>query len=408
MRGGGGEQFRFVAVTRLWGMEHPPLLAVAVLPERPILAPDETVQRVVLRVEAPSETPGARQLVVVLDCSRSMRRFLPRATAVLSDVLAALPRDTQVSVVAFDEDLRVLTRDGDPDAPQPLGPQLAALTPGRGSNLGAALGRAFELAKRDGYAAHVLLLTDGHATVGIRPRGALVELVRQSRDHVTLSTIALADEGDADLQTLECLARVGGGSCHVASDADTLRDALAHESHALAHLAATDVELVVRTRSDVKLAKLWERGPAARDRGDRSVRLPRLVAGQAIDVALQLEWHVPNDAPLAVLELRVTYADGRVERRELPVRASHGARSGVDREALATVLRRRLDAAHHDAATDDRSSGAAWLKRRVALLRALAEQEHVVGEVFADAEGGVVHRGSAESRVRPDSARPRP
>lgn len=395
-------------------MEHPPLLALAVLPERPVLAPDETVQRVVLRVEAPSPSAGSRHLVVVLDTSRSMRRHLAHAVEVLSETLAGLPSDTQVSAIAFDEDPRVLAPvDDDAESgaalrPMSLRAQLAALTPGRGSNLGAALGRAFELAKRDAHAAHVLLLTDGHATVGIRPRGALVELVRQSRDHVTLSTLALADEGDADLQTLECLARVGGGTCHVTPDLDRLRDALSHETRALADLAATDVELVVRTRSDVKLAKLWERGPAARDRGDRSVRLPRLVAGESVDVALQLEWHVPTDAPLAVLELRVTYADGRLERRELPIRATHGARSGVDRDALATVLRRRLDAAHHDAATDDRSSGAAWLKRRVALLRALAEQEHVVGEVFGGLEAGAVLRGSVESHTQTDSARPRP
>jgi hypothetical protein len=401
------------------------MIALDVLPERPVLPSSARSARFELRARTEGP-PTARRLVLAIDRSSSMRgaRFA-HAKRLAAGMLALLPDGLEVALVAFDArvsivlppaKLSAVVRDEALRA-------LRTLDVGHGTRVDAALHHAFALAENAG---HVVLLTDGYPSYGATAIAPLVERTLQ-RGAATLTTVGIG-HGSHDL-LLACLARAGGGDAHFAEELvalathepvdehderhrherdadradegaldegafedgaledgdpiaacradDDLTHCLGRELALIEGTVASDVELVLHPAPHVRLDKLWYRGPARREHGARVVRLPRLVRGRTLSFALQVAWEEAS-APthLGLIELRARDADGREHRREAELRARVGVGS-VDPEALAAILRARLHAAVHDAAVDGTASAPTWLATRVAELRGIAEQEHL-------------------------------
>jgi len=381
------------------------MLELDVLPERPVLPPSARSARFAssIRVDGP---PLRRRLVLAIDRSSSMRGArLAHAKRLAAGMLALLPDRTELALLAFDARVSLVlppTKLSDAVRDEALR-GLRALDVGHGTRVDAALHHAFALAEDAG---HVVLLTDGYPSYGATAIAPLVERTLQ-RGAATLTTVGIG-HGSHDL-LLACLARAGGGDAHFAEELLELGERIEehpahdHERDAadaalplgarapsegdLTHCLGRELALVERTTTSeaelvfhpaphVRLDKLWYRGPARREHGARVVRLPRLVRGRPVSLALQIAWDSGSPERLGLVELRVRDAAGREHRREAELHADFGA-GPVDPEALAAVLRARLHAAVHDAAVDGSAAAPAWLATRVAELRGIAEQEHL-------------------------------
>jgi hypothetical protein len=382
------------------------MLELDVLPERPVLPPSARSARFAssLRVDGP---PLRRRLVLAIDRSSSMRgaRFA-QAKRLAAGMLALLPDGTELALLAFDARVSLVlppTKLSDAVRDEALR-GLRALDVGHGTRVDAALHHAFALAEDAG---HVVLLTDGYPSYGATAVAPLVERTLQ-RGAATLTTVGIG-HGSHDL-LLACLARAGGGDAHLAEEllelgerieehhahhderdtADAalplgarapsgegdLTHCLGRELALIERTTASEAELVFHPAPHVRLDKLWYRGPARREHGARVVRLPRLVRGRPVSLALQIAWDSGTPERLGLVELRVRDAAGRERRREAELHVGFGA-GPVDSDALAAVLRARLHAAVHDAAVDGSAAAPAWLATRVAELRGIAEQEHL-------------------------------
>lgn len=403
------------------------MLTFDALPERRILAATDRSARFVVRVTPDDDAcvSLAPRLVLALDRSSSMRgaRFF-HAKRMAAGLIALLPDGAELTLLAYDARVSVVV------APIALDEStradayaaLSALEIGHGTHFEAVLDRALTLGA-DG--AHVVLLTDGYPSCGQTAIGPLVERVLR-RERTTLTTLGIG-RGSHDL-LLSSLARAGGGDAHFAEDlgdahlgdahlndasrgdaslddaslddaslddasvgdasagdaspgnanlgAEDIGRALGREHSLMTSTLGTDVDLLVRPAPEVRLDKLWYRGPAGREDGARIIRLPRLVAGRPVSIALQLSW-TESASHLGLAELRFRDRDGCERRREVELRAEYGPRTAVDPVVFRDVLIARLHTAVHDAAVDGTPAAPRWLAERLAALVALAEQEQV-------------------------------
>lgn len=154
-----------------------------------------------------------RNHVVVVDASRSMvgERWA-RASAVVERFASELdPRD-QVTVLACDYACRPL---GGPRLPGPstaeaLHRALAAVEVDGASDPAAAIAMAAQLARTDQKRSpRVVYVGDGAATIGARTPAALETSVRAAAAEAQVTAVAIGV--DADLSSLESIARGGGG-----------------------------------------------------------------------------------------------------------------------------------------------------------------------------------------------------
>jgi len=154
-------------------------------------------------------------LVLVMDKSGSMAFAVAGARASQMEVAAegaslaveSLRDDTLVGVVTFDEFAHVHVPLQRMDDPAPIVEQIRAIRPDGGTNLRPALRRSYELLRDlDVDRKRVVCLSDGRSDD--TDLDGLVERMRA--DGIRVTTIAVGD--DADYETLERLADVGGGA----------------------------------------------------------------------------------------------------------------------------------------------------------------------------------------------------
>ncbi|MCB9619827.1 MAG: VWA domain-containing protein [Sandaracinus sp.] len=350
------------------------MLELDVAPERPTLPDTASHARFEVRIRADGP-PLHRRVVLVLDRSSSMAgRSFVYARRLAAGLLALLPDGTEVTLVAFDAHATLVLPPTSLDGSVRMRAlhALRALDVGHGTSFDAALGLGLGLAAPNG---HLVLLTDGFPSYGATEVAPLTAQVLR-RGATTLTTLGIG-AGSHDL-LLSCLARAGGGDAHFAEDlgADDLAAGLGHELALVEDTVANEVDLVLHPATSVRLDKLWYRGPASREQGARVIRLPRLVRGRPLSLALQVAWESRNPERLGLVELRARDADGREHRREAELAARYG-RGPADPVALAGVLLTRLHCAVHDAAIDGSRAAPIWLATRIAELRALADQEHL-------------------------------
>src|SRR4051794_6944035 len=245
---------------------------------------------VLLELAAPaaksSQTRPPSTLQVVLDRSGSMAGDpLESAKAALIDLVGRLEPTDHFGLVVFDDEVDVAVPAGpltDKDTVRGL---IASIPPGGTTNLSGGYLRGLQEARRVAgkRGATLLLISDGHANVGILDSDKLGSVAADARSRrVTTSTIGLGLGYDETL--LAALARGGAGNTHFAEEGDTAAAALASEVDGLLEQVVQAASLTVKPTGAVESVTLWndprERARRRRLHG-RARRLLRRSAAQA-------------------------------------------------------------------------------------------------------------------------------
>ena len=262
---------------------------------------------VLLELTAPAaETSRTRRpstLQVVLDRSGSMTgEPLESAKAALIDLVGRLEPTDHFGLVVFDDEVHVAVPAApltDKDAVRGL---IASIPPGGTTNLSGGYLRGLQEARRvagDGGAT-LLLISDGHANVGIADPGKLGAVAADARGHkVTTSTIGLGLGYDETL--LAALARGGAGNTHFAEESDTAAAALASEVDGLLEQVVQAASLTVRPTGAVESVTLFNDLSTAPVDGGFMVELGDFVSGEQRKLLLEIE--VPAMAGLGLAQV---------------------------------------------------------------------------------------------------------
>jgi len=155
----------------------------------------------------------------------------------------------------------------------------------------------------------VLLLSDGHANVGLVEPDKLQALSATGRrERVTTSTVGLGLDYDETL--LAAVAAGGAGATHFALDGDAAGAAVAEEvGHLLEHVAQA-VSLVIKPAETVPGFTIWNDLPVSGVDGGLMVELGDFYAGETRRILLEFE--VPGYAALGaatISELELRWVD---------------------------------------------------------------------------------------------------
>lgn len=287
-----------------------------------------------LRLEG--EAPPDRDRVplnlsLVLDRSGSMDgeklHAARRAAAMLTRRLS--PADT-VSVVAFDDAVDVVAPPATGEAQEALPSLIENIGSGGMTNLSGGWLRGRDLVAgnlRKGGVNRVILLSDGHANVGITEPGTLTGLCGQSaKGGVSTTTIGFGEDFDEDL--LKSMADAGGGGTYYIEKVDQASGVFEEELEGLLSLAAQNVRVTVRPGADADSVKVLHEYPSHAEGdvltlevGDLYAREPRRIL---LAILLRPGAAAPGgSAPAEVAHLSVTAhvltADGGVELQEIAI-----------------------------------------------------------------------------------------
>jgi Ca-activated chloride channel family protein len=311
---------------------------------------------------------------LVLDRSGSMGgERLHAARAAAARAVDRLHPDDLVSAIVFDDGVQVLAPLARRAEQPQLVQELLAVETGGSTNLsgGWLRGRqhmhaaATLLAGVAGTSRRIVLVTDGHANVGITESSMLVELTRTARHAgISTSTIGVGDNYDDDL--LRAMADAGGGNAWYVERPDQAHDVLTEELGNLLSVAAQGVQVTLVLTSDVQLCAIhsdWPTAPSpdgapAFDLGDLYAGQPKPLLLELFVPAVPAELPSAATAARAIATLRIE-ADvltdaGGVEHRTLalPIADTLDRQSTLVPEleravVLAQAARAREDAARH-------------------------------------------------------------
>lgn len=183
-----------------------------------------------LSARVPRDAPEVG-IIFVLDRSGSMQQMVGSATR-LDIAKEATLRATellgpgsQLAIVVFDEEARLLLPWTSSDDVHAIEGALAPLVPGGGTAIAPGLEVARELvADTDAASVHVVLMTDGLSQPG--DMISITHMIRAADATVSAVAIGLG----ADVDTIREIARVGGGASHVTTDFRALPGILAQEA----------------------------------------------------------------------------------------------------------------------------------------------------------------------------------
>lgn len=350
--------------------------------------PEPGRRRFVAKLEAPDAAADtcATRVVLAIDKSASMRgRPLRDAQAAACALVDHLDERDEVGLVSFHRrvDETVYPAALTPKFRTFLKEQIHAITPGRGTNIGEACHAGLRLLDQPTDVGRLILLSDGEPSVGVLDHGELVRLFGALRPHCTVSAVGLGDHSDPWL--MRALAVAGRGAyAFVPEDASPLL-ALGAALAGCRGVQADDLRLRFRLPPEVRLRKVFYRGPAARVDGDRAVHLEPLCANDPVHVAFELESAVATPTQWGWLEVSGRYVPTHADIRmryplETPViEPTTEART----ECAKQVALARLGVALFDASSDVGAAPARvarWLRERAT---------QVLDELYAaDVEAG--------------------
>jgi Ca-activated chloride channel family protein len=288
--------------------------------------------------------------------------------------------DDHVSLVAYDDQVRLLA----PLAPvsgSRLAHAITSLRPGGSTNLSGGWLKGLEQL-RDGPGdgpRKILLLTDGLANVGVRDVPSLVGLASAARD-AGVGTTTIGFGHDFHEELLAAMADAGGGTYHYAATPDEAPSIFAAELEGLTSVAAQNVSLEIRPRTQVEMVGVLNEFPSVAVQGGVQVQLPDAYGGERRRVVFRL--HVPRlgelgAVPVADLVLRYVAVGDEIAAHEVTipvvvnaVSAAEAAAAEPDAEVREEVLVLRAAKAREDAIrlADEGDHDAAQL-----LLRSVAD-----------------------------------
>jgi len=269
-----------------------------------------------LELKAPTREAGTQRapgtLEVVLDRSGSMADgSLDAAKAALEALIDRLDPSDNFGLVTFDDDVEVAVAAGpltDKDSVRRL---IRQIDPGATTNLSGGLLRGIQEARRvkGEHGATLLLLSDGHANVGVTDYTELERVAAGSRSAgVTSSTIGLGLGYDEAL--MAAVARGGAGNAQFAEEADAAGAAIASEVDGLLEQVVQAASLIVRPSSDVRGIHLFNDLSVVTIEGGFMVELGDFHSGEERKLLLAID--VPAMAGLGlkqVCELELQWVD---------------------------------------------------------------------------------------------------
>ncbi|APR84241.1 Hypothetical protein A7982_09590 [Minicystis rosea] len=376
--------------------------------------------RVALRSTAdkPSERPHL-SVHLVLDVSGSMAgESITNARTAASALVEKLAPGDDFSLVTFSNDAEVKVPDGPVGARrESIKKIIADIREGGGTNIGRALELGYAQAQTksipEGAVRVVLLLSDGHANMGITAPDRLSRMALDAfQNGVQTSAFGLGAEYDGAL--MSSIAAEGAGGYYYLRDAQQIAPALSTEIDKRLDPVATAVEVRVRLKKDVSLLRVYgsrrltgdeaarvrqqeiaadaqaeKRDKIKKDRQDDTEGgmrffIPAFAPDDSHALLLQLA--VPagaGDKSIAMVEIK--YKD-RVSKKnvadEFPIKAAYAdsdAASGasIDPSVARTVQGFAAGEALSDAAVkiahNDRASAIALLGEREQILRQAAQ-----------------------------------
>lgn len=242
-------------------------------------------------------------LQVVLDRSGSMGGGqLEAAKDALNALITRLDPSDNFGLVAFDDTVEVVVPAGPLHDKQVVRHVVAMIEPGATTNLSGGLLRGLQEARRvkGDRGATLVLVSDGHANVGITDHGELERVVAGARRAgVTSSTVGLGLGYDEAL--MASVSRGGAGNAHFAEEPDVAGAALASEVEGLLDQAVQAASLIVRPSGDVHSVHLFNDLPAAAIDSGFMVELGDFYSGEQRKLLLTID--VPAMAALGLAEV---------------------------------------------------------------------------------------------------------
>ena len=383
-------------------------------PIAPPAGPAGVVVRALLTISG--QVPARRQraplaLSLVLDRSGSMSGDrLDAAKAASISAVERLHPDDVVSVVAFDDQVDVVA----PPAPRArqiqLVQQVSDLDSGGSTNLSGGWLRGRQhmeqalgmLGSLEGSSRRIVLLTDGHANVGITEPATLIELARTARAiGITTTTIGVGEGYDDDL--LRAMADAGGGNSWYVERPDQAQDILAEEMGNLLSVSAQGLSVTLTLEDSVAMFATHSSWPVTAtantftfDLGDLYASEPKPVLLELFVPADRLEALASGGASIATLVVQadVLLDGGGVEHRAmtLGVAASLETQSSLVPAVEHAVLLARAARAREEAARRQREGDADGAQEVMQMMSvslqssALVNDPNFGGELQAQAQ----------------------
>jgi len=392
--------------------------ATLVLDQQPVATPlGHTVVRALLSIagiapESSRRTPLA--LALVLDRSGSMSGApLIAARSAAAHAVERLHPDDVVSAVLFDHDVATLAEPAKLRHQRRLASQLRQIVAGGNTNLSGGWMRGRQhmetavelLPSTVGVPRRVLLLTDGHANVGIVDHEILVDLARTARTlGITTSTIGVGDGYDDRL--LRAMADAGGGNSWYVERPDQTHDVFAEELGNLLSVAAQGLTVTVTLQPGVEMFRIhsdWSQseheGAITFDLGDLYASEPKPLLFELLTRSEATGCTAEVTAPITVATLRITgfvlVEGGGVEQRtlSLPIAATLDGQAQMVPEVERAIVMALSAKAREDAAREQREGNAAGAAALMRFARNALESSPIVNDKAFMAE---MHAESAD------------
>ncbi|MGE9291829.1 MAG: vWA domain-containing protein, partial [Puniceicoccales bacterium] len=329
--------------------------------DRPIVYANQP-ERVVVQIELqPERIPSGAErapvnLGLVLDRSGSMRGSKMRQAIEAAQLAVSQlgPRDI-ISVVIYDNEIDTIAPAGraGEEYRETIRRELSGVTArGNTAIYGGLTQAAAEMRKfaKEGYVNRLILLSDGLANQGPSSPADFQRLARAfaSEDFI-VSTIGLGLDFNEDIMT--SLAAAGQGNTYFVESPRDLPRIFERELGDVLSVAATDIEITVRSRSGIKVLRGIGREAEIEEGAVARVRLPQVYGG--LDKLALLELEVPageEGERRELVDIEVTYrpaGGGEVLRQELVVPVTFSAAreeiaEAVRDEVVANVAQNRI------------------------------------------------------------------
>jgi Ca-activated chloride channel family protein len=249
-------------------------------------------------------------IALVIDKSGSMAeagkmRYVKKAAR---NMLDRLEYGDRFSIIAYDDDVRVLVRSESLEDRRHARKMIDRLYPGGSTNLGAGLLEGYEQVQRHFISSginRVLLLSDGLANRGITSPWELSRIVdRESGRGVSLTTFGVGLDFNEDL--LASLAESGRGTYYYIDEAHRIPEILAREFSTVQQVVALDITITIELRPEVIISDVM--GYRYRREGNRyTVNLGDMAAGEHRRIMVRLEAPAFSAGEQHIGEVRMEY-----------------------------------------------------------------------------------------------------